>query len=990
MSHPVTMKLNKQQRITLQKKIDQYAQDGHYGAAYRYLYNSVPRGDYRSNSPVHTTQETALKTWLNVAASTNSRSGDTIDTSLRSMTKEVLKQRGVEYSDKRYNELSNELAKNILGDIVRTGEVSLGDIIHKDSHENFTKFGPEGVVKPGDWPGAFGDGALLGGNHVEASGDIDWGEVVNSAVRDTASDIGDWFDRLQKDLGDWLLPNLLDWSDKLGDWLGFNRDGKYHIVDPLVLDLDGDGIETVGTQGYAGALFDHNKDGIRTATGWVSADDGLLVIDRNSDGIINNGNELFGDSTALKDGSTAQHGYAALKEFDTNSDGLIDAQDEAFKQLRVWRDLNQNGISEEGELFTLESLNIQSLNTAYQDVNTRLGNGNSLAQKGSYTLSDGQIREMGDVLLANDTLHSRYIDKVKLNEDQANTPNLQGIGRLRDLREAAALSPKLAEVLAAYSKAETQAAQKALLPDLMNEWAKTDPQFGTGIEFARPMIRTASEGVGLTPAQEREIAGKFLIIPDEVKQAANEALGKIAVLDAFSGERSAVIYVSSVEQAASFLKTAREAYDKLSDNIYHALSFQTRLKPYLDEIGLKIEGSELALDYSGVEKKFAAVYAENPEKAFVDLGEFIGYGIVKNNSAFAALSPLMTQYVQEAVKTGLLEQYVQALGSKTFEKFAHKIGTEKDENLTGNDLGNFLFGGAGHDRLSGYNGNDTLDGGEGNDRLEGGNGADTLIGGVGNDHLYGGSNEADTYVFAKGHGQDVVSDYGSEDKHTDTLRFEGAQSADALFTRIGNNLVVKAYGTEDSATVENYFYSSSYRYTQFAFDDKTVSLSDVQMNITGTEQNDNLYGWSTVDTVDGGAGNDRIETGDGNDTLLGGLGNDTLYGNSGNDVLNGGEGNDYLSGGDGSDTYIFAKGHGKDSVSNYSSDILNVDNLLFEGAESAHAVFSRSGNDLLVKAFGEGDQVTVQGYFYADQYRHADFTFADKKLTGNEVMNLVA
>ena len=50
---------------------------------------------------------------------------------------------------------------------------------------------------------------------------------------------------------------------------------------------------------------------------------------------------------------------------------------------------------------------------------------------------------MGDVLLANDTLHSRYIDKVKLNEDQANTPNLQGIGRLRDLREAAALSPKL-------------------------------------------------------------------------------------------------------------------------------------------------------------------------------------------------------------------------------------------------------------------------------------------------------------------------------------------------------------------------------------------------------------------------------------------------------------------------------------------------------------------------------------------------------------------
>ena len=294
-------------------------------------------------------------------------------------------------------------------------------------------------------------------------------------------------------------------------------------------------------------------------------------------------------------------------------------------------------------------------------------------------------------------------------------------------------------------------------------------QFGTGIEFARPMIRTASEGVGLTPAQEREIAGKFLIIPDEVKQAANEALGKIAVLDAFSGERSAVIYVSSVEQAASFLKTAREAYDKLSDNIYHALSFQTRLKPYLDEIGLKIEGSELALDYSGVEKKFAAVYAENPEKAFVDLGELIGYSITKNNSAFSTLSSLMAKYVQKAVKSGVFEQYVQALGTKIFEKLAHKIGTDDNDNLSGNDLGNFLLGSTGNDHLFGYKGNDILDGGEGNDRLEGGNGADILIGGVGNDKLYGGSSEADTYVFAKGHGQDVVSDYGSEDKHTDTL-----------------------------------------------------------------------------------------------------------------------------------------------------------------------------------------------------------------------------
>ncbi|RPD87432.1 iron-regulated protein FrpC [Neisseria weixii] len=212
--------------------------------------------------------------------------------------------------------------------------------------------------------------------------------------------------------GSLLLPEK-NWCDP-SDWKDWqdsvNRDGKYHIVDPLVLDLDGDGIETVGTQGYSGALFDHDKDGIRTSTGWAAAD-GLLVIDRNSDGLINNGGELFGDSTVLKDGSNAAHGYAALAESDTNSDGKVDAQDADFDKLKVWRDLNQDGVSQEGELFALAELNIQSLDVAYQDVNTRLGNGNTLAQKGSYPLTGGMNRKTGNFLPVVDHLHSRYANE---------------------------------------------------------------------------------------------------------------------------------------------------------------------------------------------------------------------------------------------------------------------------------------------------------------------------------------------------------------------------------------------------------------------------------------------------------------------------------------------------------------------------------------------------------------------------------------------------
>ena len=67
--------------------------------------------------------------------------------------------------------------------------------------------------------------------------------------------------------------------------------GQRH--DPLVFDLDGDGVETLASQ--AGARFDHDRNGFAEQTGWVDSDDGFLVMDRNGDGIINDGRELFGD-----------------------------------------------------------------------------------------------------------------------------------------------------------------------------------------------------------------------------------------------------------------------------------------------------------------------------------------------------------------------------------------------------------------------------------------------------------------------------------------------------------------------------------------------------------------------------------------------------------------------------------------------------------------------------------------------------------------------
>ncbi|PSJ81463.1 calcium-binding protein [Neisseria iguanae] len=320
-----------------------------------------------------------------------------------------------------------------------------------------------------------------------------------------------------------------------------------------------------------------------------------------------------------------------------------------------------------------------------------------------------------------------------------------------------------------------------------------------------------------------------------------------------------------------------------------------------------------------------------------------------------------------------------------------------------------------------------MNGGAGDDLLEGGAGKDILTGGAGNDFLKGGDG-ADTYIFAKGHGKDTVSDYGSRAEHTDTLRFSGANHAHAVFTRDGNNLVIKAYGGGDSTTVEGYFSSGSYRYYDFAFDDKTLTAADMPSETVsgrGTDGNDTLYGWSTVDVLDGGLGNDTLygyegndtlngnegndylSGGGGNDALNGGGGDDRLYGEGGDDVLNGGAGddlleggagkdiltggagNDFLKGGDGADTYIFAKGHGKDTVSDYGSRAEHTDTLIFEDALFEHAVFSQEGSSLVIKAFGEdGGQVSVQNYFSSQSYRYSQFSFDNATVTVDASLNV--
>jgi len=211
------------------------------------------------------------------------------------------------------------------------------------------------------------------------------------------------------------------------------------IPSPILLDLDGDGIiRTAGLS--AGVNFDHAADGFAERTGWVAPGDGLLVWDRNANAAIDSGRELFGSETLLPNGLKAVNGFEALKAFDANGDGVIDANDPVFAQLRVWVDADTDGRNGEGELLTLEEAGVKSINVNYTNSSFVDAQGNAHRQVGSYTTTDGQTRAATDVWVKTDATYSVPTEWVEVPDDIAALPDAQGYGKVRDLHQAMAIN----------------------------------------------------------------------------------------------------------------------------------------------------------------------------------------------------------------------------------------------------------------------------------------------------------------------------------------------------------------------------------------------------------------------------------------------------------------------------------------------------------------------------------------------------------------------
>jgi hypothetical protein len=149
---------------------------------------------------------------------------------------------------------------------------------------------------------------------------------------------------------------------------------------PVVIDVAGDGFDLTDKAG--GVRFDLNGDGKK---GWVSwtaggSDDAWLALDRDANGTIDGGAELFGDQTPQAP-TDEPNGFAALAQFDRpeqggNGDGVVSGLDAVYQSLRLWRDANHDGVSDPGELHGLVSLGVESISVEYRESRQRDRHGN--------------------------------------------------------------------------------------------------------------------------------------------------------------------------------------------------------------------------------------------------------------------------------------------------------------------------------------------------------------------------------------------------------------------------------------------------------------------------------------------------------------------------------------------------------------------------------------------------------------------------------------
>lgn len=728
--------------------------------------------------------------------------------------------------------------------------------------------------------------------------------------------------------------------------------------DPMILDLDGDGIETTALNGGM-LFFDTDGNGFAEHTAWVGEDDGILYKDLNNDGVINDGRELFGDRTILQNGQPAADGYAALADLDSNSDNKIDASDTAWSELRI--------IKGDGSKYSLDDLGIKQLNLAYTTTGTIDSSGNTQQKAGTFTWTDNTTSAMGSYILQTDAVQSISTQRFTLSGDILAQPYIRGKGVVLDLWSAMAKDETgtLLNLVKSFGTETSVTARTELLNNILYAWTETT---GVGITSRGPNVDGRQLAI-----LEKFYAETHPVSSPDTTQAAHINIAYYTVREYIYAQMAAQTHLREVNNLITIL------YDPVSQRGEFDLSVvKSYIQGLLDNPATLAQGKEtlgefarvirgmMIEDYSDFKTDFYRHFADQSDEYAWIMSSY-GKNVV-TTSGFSVVPPATHVLIPGTLMPDVLvgsSANEQILGFDGCDAIDGQDGNDQLEGMRGNDLliggnGNdTLIGGQGHDHLIGGNGNDYLEdsgglvetddymeGRTGNDTIRSGTGNDILIGGTGNDFLES-SEGADLYIFDLGDGVDTIFEDGhliinAED---DVIQFsENIDKANVTFSGeeeylkvivdtdgpLGNapeNVIMIKKGLEDPTLTNHVGRIEKY---EFLKDGTVYSFEDIvsQLESHGTNSSDSIVGSAHyADKLYGYDGHDILFGGTGvnNDSLYGGAGNDQLYGQAGDDLLQGDEGDDILTGGLGNDTYVVAANFGADSIDDaYGTNILNI------------------------------------------------------------------
>lgn len=772
-------------------------------------------------------------------------------------------------------------------------------------------------------------------------------------------------------------------------------------VSPLILDLDGDGIE-LHALGSAGSVFwDLDNDYFAEASGWVSGDDGLLALDRNGDGVINRHEELFG--------TLDTDGFSHLALLDSNRDRVIDSNDERFGDLLVWRDLNNDGASQAHELFRLADLNIVSIGLENTRVSIENA-GNTITNVGAFTYGDGTTGEIVDAWFAYDPMNTLYNKSFTLDIRALFLPSVRGYGQLPDLHIAMSLDSgeggllERVEALAVQDMETLLSTPFATVKEdiyaIMYRWA--------GVDALDPASRGRYADARQLVYLEKMVGRDYLWMghdPNPYSQAGKD-IARTFLEDAiFLGARLAA------QGAARALFAGDLSYDLNADAFRDAGALNTQTLAQLTALAQRPEVDALdvwanvlmivtgvrgsfenlgAADQSALE---AAITASDPALTFIGVNNYL-YGHVPG------LSSAPSTWGDDIL-----------------------TGTEGDDRIDGDAGNDLIYGYGGDDRLLGNTGNDTLYGGDGDDVLDGARGDDHFYGGPGADLQIGGLG-SDTYYYNMGDGDDSIVEDVQGQGATDKIVFgEGISLDDLTFTRLNNlqlGIFISDAAGGGSIILERQFDVSPRKVEEIHFYDGSVFNPDsLSYTLHGSDLPETLRGVQNGaqedDTIFGHGGNDIIIGYFGADSLYGGPGDDTIYaldpysfhldtnthilmGDEGNDFIKGSGGVDHITGGPGDDSlrgeygedhYYYNLGDGHDSIVDNGlpgetdrlrlGDSISLDMLAYS--------IDPEGNDLTILINGGSDgSITI-----LSQYRSASshFRVEEAILSDGTVLDLV-